>query len=106
MKSKQPIYIFTKSDFHRRCYWCVPHDSWVYGPYFGTIRSAAEYQNMIDEIVFDENGCCLVSKAMEVINKRLCNKLSPPMHSDIRKRNGALLFLKYDINRIRKPKDV
>jgi len=94
---KQPIYVIHKKDFDRVV--ATPRSTWVYGLYFGTITCEEEYIAMLDEIKFDEHDTVLVSKAMEAIHKRFTSKL-------IGNANGHLDYLKYRLNRIRKPKEL
>lgn len=93
----QPIYIIHKEDFNRIV--PLPRSGWTYGLYFGRISSPEAYQEMLDEIVFDEHDTVLVSKAMEAINKRFTYKLMGGA-------NGALIYLKKRLNDIRKPKQL
>lgn len=102
MKQKQPIYIIEKRDFDLIC--PGPRSSWVYGRYFGTITCAEEYQDMLDEIKFDKDDTVLVSKAMEAINRRFSWKLIAADKYG-RPLNGALIYLKKQLNYVRKPKE-
>lgn len=100
---KQPVYVIHKKDFHRVC--PFPRSSWAYGLYFGTITCTEEYKDMLDEIEFDENDTVLVSKAMEAVNKRFSSKLIA-RDGYGRRINGALIYLKKQLNLIRKPKNL
>lgn len=103
MKPKQPIYVIDRKDFDR--VFTVARPSWAYGRYFGTITCAEDWNAMRDGVKFDKNDQVLISKVMEVINARFSWKL---IAGDAygRPLNGALVFLKKQINYRRKPKDV
>lgn len=103
MKTKQPVYVIDRKDFDRA--FSIPRSGWAYGLYFGTIACAEDWQAMRDEIKFDENDQVLISKVMEAINARFSWKL---IASDGygRPLNGALVYLKKQINSHRKSKDV
>jgi hypothetical protein len=103
MKTKQAIYVINRNDFDRA--FLVARSGWAYGPYFGTITCAEDWNAMRDEIAFDANDQVLISKVMEAINARFSWKLIAGDRYG-RPRNGALVFLKRQINYCRKPKDV
>lgn len=99
----QPIYVIDRKDFDR--VFLVARSSWAYGLYFGTITCAEDWNAMRDEVKFDTNDQVLVSKVMEAINSRFSWKLGRGDRFS-RPTNGALVFLKKQINYCRKPKDV
>ena len=100
--SKQPIYVIDRNELYR--VFGPARSGWAYGWYFGNITCAEDWNAMRDEVKFDKNDQVLISKVMEVINKRFTSKLIG-FDQYGREPNGALVFLKKQINYCRKPKD-
>lgn len=96
---KQPIYIISKKHLddifdHAVNHAVIPHSHDLYKHYWGTLSSKKEFIDMINSITFDENNNVLISKVMEIINKRLVAEKGENV-------NRALISYKQNINNMR-----
>jgi hypothetical protein len=79
-KSKQPVYVLSKSAFDSIFHMLRNHTS-LPAKEYGTIQSKEEINKALNKIKFDENDEVLVSKVMEVINEFYSYKLVPGTNS-------------------------